>query len=71
MTILSDKTFYKSPTLAVIMHLAKEIKHGGAEMKKKWYQGTIGEDLPITVAVSVAWCLTLAGIIAEVLYVYR
>ena len=53
------------------MHLAKEIKHGGAEMKKKWYQGTIGEDLPITVAVSVAWCLTLVGIIAEVLYVYR
>ncbi len=40
-------------------------------MKKKWYQGTIGEDLPITVVASVAWCLTLVGIIAEVLYVYR
>lgn len=39
--------------------------------RKKWYQGTIGEDLPITIVASAVWCLTLAGIIAEVLYVYR
>lgn len=40
-------------------------------MKKKWYQGEIGEDLPITVVAVVAEMLIIAGLFAYTLWVYR
>ncbi len=39
--------------------------------KKKWYQGEIGKDLPITVATMAVWIASLIGIYIEILWVYR
>lgn len=30
-------------------------------MKKKWWQGEIGRDLPITIVSSIVWVLMIAG----------
>lgn len=40
-------------------------------MKKKWYQGTIGEDLPITIVGLIVEVVTIAGLFAYTRWVYR
>lgn len=40
-------------------------------MKKKWYQGEIGRDLPITIVTTIAWVGMIATVFAYALWVYR
>lgn len=44
---------------------------GNVRTKKKWYQGEIGKDLPITVVTMAGWIAILIGIYIEILWVYR
>ena len=37
------------------------ISKGWEGMNKRWWQGEIGRDLPITIVSSIAWCLMIAG----------
>ena len=39
--------------------------------KKKWYQGEIGKDIPITIVGLIVEVLIIIGIYAEILWVYR
>lgn len=43
----------------------------GEVKKKKWYQGEIGADLPITIVGLIAEFLMFAGLFVYTLWVYR